>query len=185
MCYWIRNALITITAGMLLGSGAASAASNACKADLTADGVVNFADLAVLKSVFFQRCNDPGPTCGDGIAQGPTEQCDDGNVLDGDGCSSTCSIEVPLPVVCGNGIAQGPTEQCDDGNVGDGDGCSATCTIEGPLPSVCGDGLAVTPEQCDGADFGGQDCLSLGHTGGELGCAADCTIDSSGCSDLP
>jgi hypothetical protein len=56
MRYRIRNALITITAGMLLGSGAALAQSAACKADLTADGVVNFADLALLKSVFFQSC---------------------------------------------------------------------------------------------------------------------------------
>ena len=56
MRYRIRSALIAITAGMLLGSGAALAASNACKADLTGDGVVNFADLAVLKSVFFQSC---------------------------------------------------------------------------------------------------------------------------------
>jgi cysteine-rich repeat protein len=69
------------------------AESLACKADLTGDLVVNFADLAVLKSVFFQRCNDPGPTCGDDVAQGPTEQCDDGNFLDGDGCSSTCTLE--------------------------------------------------------------------------------------------
>jgi len=59
MRYRVRSALITITAAMLLGSGAARAASNACKADLTADGVVNFADLAVLKSVFFQSCPTP------------------------------------------------------------------------------------------------------------------------------
>ena len=90
---WIPTVLIAMTAGMSLGSGPALAASNACKADLTGDLVVNFADLAVLKSVFFQRCNDPGPTCGDGVAQGPTEQCDDGNVLSGDGCSSTCTLE--------------------------------------------------------------------------------------------
>jgi cysteine-rich repeat protein len=93
----IRSALVAITAAMLLGSGAALAESNACKADLTGDLVVNFADLAVLKSVFFQRCNDPGPTCGDGVAQGPEEQCDDGNVLNGDACSETCTIEVPTP----------------------------------------------------------------------------------------
>jgi len=93
MRYGIRSAVIMITAAMLLGSGAALAQSNACKADLNGDLVVNFADLAVLKSVFFQRCNDPGPTCGDGVAQGPAEQCDDGNVLDGDGCSSTCKLE--------------------------------------------------------------------------------------------
>jgi cysteine-rich repeat protein len=116
---------------MLLGNGAALAQSNACKADLTADGVVNFADLAVLKSVFFQRCNDPGPTCGDGIVQAP-EQCDDSNLANGDGCSSTCTIEVPLAVVCGNGVAQGPTEECDDGNFRKWDGCSSTCQVERP-----------------------------------------------------
>ena len=59
MRYRTCSALITITAAMLLGSGAALAASNACKADLTGDGVVNFADLAVLKSVFFQSCPTP------------------------------------------------------------------------------------------------------------------------------
>jgi len=93
MRYRIRSALITITAAMLLGNGAALAASNACKADLNGDLVVNFADLAVLKSVFFQRCGQSGPTCGDNVAQGPTEQCDDGNVLNGDGCSATCTLE--------------------------------------------------------------------------------------------
>ncbi len=31
-------------------------------------------------------------TCGDGIVLSP-EQCDDGNTIDGDGCSSTCTIE--------------------------------------------------------------------------------------------
>jgi len=97
MRYPIRSALITIMAGMLLGSGPALAESNACKADLNGDLVVNFGDLAVLKSVFFQRCNDPGPTCGDDVAQGPAEECDDGNVLNGDGCSETCTIEVPSP----------------------------------------------------------------------------------------
>jgi len=34
----------------------AVAASAACKADLTGDGVVNFADLAKMKSVFFKTC---------------------------------------------------------------------------------------------------------------------------------
>ena len=93
MRYRIRSALVAITAGMLLGNGPALAASNACKADLNGDLVVNFGDLAVMKSVFFQSCNDPGPTCGDDVAQGPTEECDDGNVLSGDGCSATCTLE--------------------------------------------------------------------------------------------
>jgi hypothetical protein len=34
----------------------ATAASLACKAGLTGDGVVNFADLAKTKSAFFKTC---------------------------------------------------------------------------------------------------------------------------------
>lgn len=33
------------------------------------------------------------PTCGDGIVDGPGEQCDDGNNTNGDCCSSTCQNE--------------------------------------------------------------------------------------------
>jgi cysteine-rich repeat protein len=33
-----------------------------------------------------------GPTCGDGVVD-PGEDCDDGGILDGDGCSSTCKSE--------------------------------------------------------------------------------------------
>lgn len=97
MSNWVRSALFTLTAGALASSGPALAASNACKSDLNGDKVVNFTDLAILKSVFFQRCTDPAPACGDNVAQGPTEQCDDGNLVDLDGCSSTCMIEVPPP----------------------------------------------------------------------------------------
>jgi cysteine-rich repeat protein len=61
--------------------------------------------------------------CGDGgLDEG--EQCDDGNNIDGDGCSAICTIEQ-----CGNGFLD-PGEQCDDGNMENGDGCSATCEIE-------------------------------------------------------
>jgi hypothetical protein len=34
----------------------------------------------------------PLPICGNGVAEG-IEQCDDGNLIDGDGCSSTCTVE--------------------------------------------------------------------------------------------
>jgi len=147
MRYRVRGALIAITAGILLGSGAALAENLACKADLNGDLVVNFGDLAVLKSVFFQRCNDPGPRCGDGIVQAP-EQCDDGGYVSGDGCSSECTIEGPIVAVCGDGFADRP-ERCDDGNVVSGDGCSSTCQIEVPVaPSRLEDrGLTVFDHQ--------------------------------------
>ncbi len=34
----------------------------------------------------------PPPTCGNGVVEG-TEECDDGNTMNGDGCSSTCQLE--------------------------------------------------------------------------------------------
>jgi len=68
------------------------------------------------------------------------ETCDDGNIVDGDGCNSTCGIEsgwscVGSPSVCnpsslcGNGIINSP-ETCDDSNLVNGDGCNATCSVE-------------------------------------------------------
>jgi cysteine-rich repeat protein len=40
-------------------------------------------------------------SCGDGVVDAPGETCDDGNILDGDGCSSVCADEslcAPAPV---------------------------------------------------------------------------------------
>ncbi|MDH3627478.1 MAG: DUF4215 domain-containing protein, partial [Acidobacteriota bacterium] len=66
--------------------------------------------------------------CGDSIVEG-LETCDDGNVVNGDGCDSSCVMEV-----CGNGVVQ-INEECDDGNLVNGDGCDAMCLDE-PLPPV-------------------------------------------------
>lgn len=80
--------------------------------------------------VDFGNIHNSGPRCGDNILD-PGEECDDGNLVDGDGCSSTCTIEVPQPY-CGDGKLD-PGEECDDGNTQAGDGCSANCTIEVPV----------------------------------------------------
>jgi cysteine-rich repeat protein len=61
--------------------------------------------------------------CGNGRLEGD-EECDDGNVASGDGCSDTCRSE------CGDGVVQAAGEQCDDGNRTDGDGCSQFCLVE-------------------------------------------------------
>ncbi len=67
-----------------------------------------------------------GPqVCGDNILQ-PPEECDDGNLINGDGCDDQCFIEVPE---CGNGIIEAG-EECDDGNLINGDGCDDQCNIE-------------------------------------------------------
>lgn len=69
-----------------------------------------------------------------------SEECDDGNVNDGDGCSSTCRVENGMACsggslssvdqcgeVCGDGKKM-PREACDDGNREDGDGCMKDCS---------------------------------------------------------
>lgn len=107
------------------------------------------------------QCRDPGTIdqctyCGDGILQSTSgEDCDDGNVLNGDGCSEYCMIEPPQPV-CGNGIVEPPGEECDDGNIFNGDSCDQHCRI---TPPVCGNGLLQTGEECDdGNIINGDGC---------------------------
>ena len=83
-----------------------------------------------------------GPACGDAELNQPSEDCDDGNGLPGDGCSGVCKVEAyfecPTPgepcistIVCGDG-ALGPGEACDDGNRVGSDGCSETCNLVEP-----------------------------------------------------
>jgi cysteine-rich repeat protein len=67
--------------------------------------------------------------CGNHVVE-PPELCDDGNLIDGDGCDSNCT-----PTGCGNGIVTAG-EECDDGNLVSGDCCSATCQDEN-LPPDC------------------------------------------------
>ena len=52
------------------------------------------------------------------------EECDDGNIFNGDGCSAQCGDEI-----CGNGTLN-YDEECDDGNLVDSDGCSSICQSE-------------------------------------------------------
>ena len=47
------------------------------------------------------------------------EECDDGDLDDGNGCSSTCLVEE-----CGNSRVD-VGEECDDDNTIVGDGCSS------------------------------------------------------------
>ena len=88
--------------------------------------------------------------CGDGVLQ-KNEQCDDGNIINGDGCSATCqdeTISTPQPV-CGDGNLD-TGEDCDDRNTVSGDGCSATCQTES---SACSGG------SCSGNQCSGESCL--------------------------
>ncbi|MEL7305216.1 MAG: DUF4215 domain-containing protein [Myxococcota bacterium] len=75
---------------------------------------------------------EPAMILGDGVLD-PDEECDDGNLIPGDGCDAEGRIEAGftcnLAQRCGNGVIDYP-EECDDGNLIDRDGCSAECTEE-------------------------------------------------------
>jgi len=79
--------------------------------------------------------------CGDLVVEGD-EQCDDGNDVDGDGCSAACQSEV-----CGDGVMDAG-ETCDDGVGGtasDSASCDSDCT-----DVVCGDDhINTVSEECD------------------------------------
>jgi cysteine-rich repeat protein len=87
------------------------------------------------------------PRCGDGVVDpGDEEACDDGNLVDGDGCDTDCELS---PGVCGNGVVEPEEdEECDDGNLVDGDGCDEDCALGDPVPH-CGDGEIDGEEECD------------------------------------
>lgn len=110
--------------------------------------------------------------CGNSKIEPPNEQCEDGNLKLGDGCSSTCQIEAGFNCtpanasvctpICGDGLLKG-NETCDDNNTLYGDGCSANCSNvesgfdciynETLLKSVCktncSDGVIIGNEVCD------------------------------------
>lgn len=117
--------------------------------------------------------------------------CDDGNKVDGDGCSSSCSVESHYSCtlgssttasvcsdICGDGyvVITGST-YCDDGNTASNDGCSSTCAVESKwsctsgsstAASVCSDkcqdGFVVVTSSTycdDGNAAAGDGCSSL------------------------
>ncbi len=97
--------------------------------------------------------------CGNGTVD-PGEDCDDGNVMDGDCCSSTCRFE-PAGVACGGTGVCGAMS------------CNGTGTCQNVPATVCG--TTCLPGSC-----GGGSCVqSLAPAG--TACSADgnaCTVEA-------
>lgn len=95
------------------------------------------------------------PVCGNSeIDYG--ESCDDGNVSDGDDCSSNCQLET-----C---IAQTPgypaVPICDDGNSCTADSCNQS-TGNCDHSASCDDGIACTDDSCD---LGTNTCVNTANS---------------------
>ena len=79
--------------------------------------------------------------CGNGVLD-PGEQCDDGNSINGDGCSSRCTIE-PCDPKCDDGVA------CTD-DVCQLDSASGSFVcVRTPVDARCDDRNACTDDTCD------------------------------------
>jgi cysteine-rich repeat protein len=93
----------------------------------------------------------PTAVCGNSKIES-NEQCDDGNLVNNDGCSSICRTETAA-TSCGDGTVQKPNsagviEICDDGNTSNADSCSNNCLNSCTSPkiwngSTCRNPLAV------------------------------------------
>lgn len=146
-------------------------------------------------------CRVACTACGNGKREVPTpdrgEECDDGNLVDGDGCSAQCTLPF-----CGDGLVDASLfEGCDLGEYNSdepGADCRTNCQ-----PRRCGDGVVdvVHDEVCDDGNLDPTDnctpdCKSDGRCGngyvdflkGELcddgnflshdGCSSDCLSES-------
>lgn len=147
-----------------------------------------------LSLCFLFACGDnleppePAALCGDGIV-GANEGCDDGNLVDNDGCNSNCMFPF-----CGDGVL-GFDEACDDGNMTNGDGCDQNCTQSFcgngfvGIDETCDDGNTVSGDGCDanckltgcgnGAASTGEACDDGNATEGD-GCDSNCTVSACG-----
>ena len=114
-------------------------------------------------------------TCGNGEIEGD-EQCDDGNMVDTDGCNNSCKIIERS--YCGNGEIEGD-EQCDDGNALDNDGCNKLCEVEqGWLcegnPSLC---TTISEPLCGNGSIEGDEQCDDGNAHDNDGCNKLCEVE--------
>ncbi|MGY4884829.1 MAG: DUF4215 domain-containing protein [Nanobdellota archaeon] len=114
-----------------------------------------------------ENCNncpdDCKSCCGNGI-------CDSNECITCPGDCSDC--EIP----CGNGICESEL----------GENCNNCADCPLCPPENCGNGNIDSGEVCDGANLGGETCISQGYGGGDLKCAWNCqSFDVGECTGEP
>ncbi|HEY1117488.1 MAG TPA: DUF4215 domain-containing protein [Acidimicrobiales bacterium] len=91
--------------------------------------------------------------CGDNLFDPDLgEECDDGDLDNGDGCTTECT-----EARCGDGYVHEGFEDCDDGNGDDGDKCKSDCTAG---VAGCGNGAVEEGEECDDGNEADDDACS-------------------------
>jgi cysteine-rich repeat protein len=187
---WVKRTTIVglpIAIAIALGACQNATPNEPCNDGFCAEGTR--CELSTIGHQTRMRCVMPD-VCGNGVPEPENDEvCDDGNRIDGDGCSADCRSDE----TCGNGVidtAKG--EVCDDGNTMSGDGCSADCrsnetcgngAIDKAKGEVCDDGNAMSGDGCS-ADCRSNETCSNGITDTAKGevCDDGNTMSGDGCS---
>lgn len=106
--------------------------------------------------------------CGNGIVQ-TGEQCDDGDLVSGDGCSQTCIREFCGDAIVHSGLGEQcegtGTQSCTTSTGATGTRSCQSCklsTCTATAAARCGDGIIQSNEECDDSNTAnGDGCSSL------------------------
>src|SRR5512145_1712117 len=196
------------TGTLARGGSGGNGLGGTAQGGISTGGMLNYGGVAGCTVTIVSGTSVCTTSCGDGVRTGD-EGCDDHNTQEGDGCSSTCRVELnfgctsseqcrsglfcdPTPGqnrceysgVCGNGYVEG-SESCDDGNTIDGDACPSSCRVNSNPPCTrtadCGaNGVCdTTPGQMRCEPAG---VCGNGAVEGSEYCDDGGTIDGDGCS---
>jgi cysteine-rich repeat protein len=112
--------------------------------------------------------------CGDGFVSG-TEQCDDTNTVNGDGCDNDCTFSCTAAA------------DCNDTNPCTMDACTANvcsntattggaCTTTGGAAGTCNMGMCAASASCGNGTREGTEQCDDGNAVNNDGCRSDCTF---------
>jgi cysteine-rich repeat protein len=118
-------------------------------------------------------------TCGDGyVNTNGDEECEDGNTVDGDGCT-LCKYDCKADADCDDQNTCTGTETCDTAThtcqAGTPAANGTACTQAGGTAGICNGGVCVAAGCGNGAKENNEECDDGNTTPGD-GCENDCTL---------
>jgi hypothetical protein len=110
--------------------------------------------------------------------------CGDAMLQDGETCDCGMRGSACTPAQLGN-LSCTALPAPSGGNYSGGTlACTpTTCTLDESGCTACGNGIVDMGETCDGAQLGGQTCVSQGFDAGNLACSATCQYNTGACVD--
>jgi hypothetical protein len=124
----------------------------------------------------FEVCVTAQSAAGDPLSSG----CTTATLTQGETTDVTVTLAYNVP---DGGDAGADSSVASDADAGGG--ADAGTDAAPDSGAACGDGVREGAEACDGADLGGQDCVSIGLASGTLACDGSCAFDTTGCVGPP